>query len=63
MPYSGKLLDIIVLEQCEVYSTKKPIQLLHWPKPKSKIGQNSIKSLRITSKFELGLIFIMLYMR
>ena len=29
MPYSGNLSDIIVLEKCEVYSTKKPILFLH----------------------------------
>ena len=28
MTYSGKLSDIIVLEKCEVYSTKRPIDIV-----------------------------------
>ena len=59
MAYSKKLSDIIVLGKCEVYSTKKPIQLL--PKPKSKKGHNSVKKLQMTFKFELDLYFMMFY--
>ena len=60
MAYSEKFSDIIVLEQREVYSTKNPIKLLHWPKHKSKKGNNSVESLQMTFKLELDLYFMML---
>ena len=61
MAYSEKLSDIIVLEEWEVYSTKKPILPLHLPKPKSKKDHNSVKKLRMTSKFELDQYLMMLH--
>ena len=62
MANSDKLSDITVLEKYEVYSTKKAnIAFAFSLNLKSKKGHNSVRSLRMTSKFELGLYFIMLY--
>ena len=61
MAYSDRFLDIIVLKKCEVYSTKNVNIPFVLAKPKSKKGQNSVKSLQITTEFDLDHYFIMLY--
>ena len=43
LAYSEKLSDIIVLEKCEVYSTKKANKALNKDLPKSKKGHNLVK--------------------
>ena len=50
MAYSEKMSDIIVLEKCEVDSTKKASIAFALNK-----GDNSVKSLQITSTFEIDL--------
>ena len=56
-----KLSDIIVLEKFEVYSTKKANRAFVLAETQVKKGHYSVKNLRLTSKFELDLSFMTLY--
>ena len=60
MAYSKKLSDIIVLEKCEVYSTKSNFSFC-FSLSLSQKGHNSVKCLQMISKFELDLYCMMLY--
>ena len=59
--FSENLSDIIVLENCEVYTTKSQYSFGISLKL-SKKGHNSVKSLRMTSNFEFVSYVIMLYL-
>ena len=54
---SEKLSDIIVLDKCEVYSTKRLIKLLHKPKPKPKKGHDSVKKIANDLQFQTCPVF------
>ena len=60
MAFSEKLSDIIVLDECEVYSTKSQYSVCI-SLNLSKKGHNSVKTLQITSKFKFDLYIVMVY--